>query len=154
MFPIGVDIARAGIDILTALQDDGAGPCFREGQSREQTGRTESDDDGANGRCFGKRRQDRRRIGRNQPADGRHQTRGNAAFILRAFKRNIQRDDEADVAFFSGVHAFFADFAMRDGTLRNAERFCCRLSRGFCTEIERELDIMKPKHVVSSENMG
>ena len=64
-----------------------------------------------------------------------------------------QRDDEADVAFFSGVHAFFADFAMRDGTLRNAERFCCRLSRGFCTEIERELDIMKPKHVVSSPKM-
>ena len=107
MFPIGVDIARAGINIPTALQDDGAGSCFCEGQRREQTGRTESDDNGANGRRFGKRRQDRRRIGRNKPADRRCQTRGNAAFILRVFKRNIQCDDEADVAFFSCVYAFF-----------------------------------------------
>ena len=107
MFPIGVDIARAGISILTALQDDGAGSCFCEGQCREQTGRTESDDDRANSRCFGKRRQDRRRIGRNQPTDRRCQTRGNTAFILRAFKRNIQCDDEADIAFFFVRLRFF-----------------------------------------------
>ena len=44
-------------------------------------------------------------------------------------------------------NAFFADFTMHDGILRNAEGLCSCLSRSFCIKVERELDIMKPKHV-------
>ena len=146
--PVSANVAGARIDVLTAFEHDGARARFGQRQRGKQTGGAETDDDRANGGRVGKRRCGGRRIGDGQTADRGREPRGNPLFILRIFERHIERDDEADVAFFARIDAFFADFAMRDGALGDAERFGGRLRKRLAGIREREFYVMESEHGV------
>ena len=141
-----MNVAGARIDVLTAFEHNGARARFGQRQRGEQTGGAETDDDRANGGRVRERRHGGRRIGDGQTADRGREPRGKPLFILRIFERHIERDDEADVVFFARIDALSADFAMRDGALRDAERFCGRLRNRLAGIREREFYVMEPEH--------
>ena len=144
--PVGGDVARARVDILPALQDDGARARLGERQRGEETTRPQADDDGAGRGRGAQHGQDRRRIGHGKAALGGTQARGDAALILRGAERNIERDDEADVAFFARVHALFGDGAVCDLRGRHAEALAGGCGQDFFRIRKRELDVVNAKH--------
>lgn len=141
-----MNVAGARIDVLTAFEHDGVRARFGQRQRGKQTGGAETDDDRANGGRVRKHRYGGRRIGNGQTADRGREPRGKPLFILWIFERHIERDDEADVVFFARIDAFFADFAMRDGALGDAERFGGRLRKRLAGIREREFYVMEPEH--------